>query len=69
VLVTGPNEREFAGRTTNEIEIREILVGHDFTQESDDALSGAQKLPPEFFLLVSRRALKLLTISNLREKH
>jgi universal stress protein A len=48
VLVTGPDEREFAGKTTNEIEIHEILVGYDFTPEADDALSIGLSLAQEF---------------------
>ena len=39
VLVTGPNEREFAGKTTNLLDPRRILVAYDFTPEAEDALS------------------------------
>jgi nucleotide-binding universal stress UspA family protein len=47
VLVTGPNEREWAGMTTNEIDLHEILVAYDFSGQADEALSLGLSLAQE----------------------
>jgi nucleotide-binding universal stress UspA family protein len=47
VLVVHPNEREFVGATTGEIDLRRILVAHDFSNDSELALQYALLLAQE----------------------
>lgn len=47
VLVVHPNEREFVGATTCEIDLRRILVAHDFSNDSELALQYALLLAQE----------------------
>jgi nucleotide-binding universal stress UspA family protein len=48
VLVTHPNEREWAGLTSCEIDLRKILVAQDFSIESELALQLAISLAQEY---------------------
>jgi nucleotide-binding universal stress UspA family protein len=48
VLVTHPHEHEWAGATTNEIDLRRVLVAYDFTDESQLALSYGVSLAQEY---------------------
>jgi nucleotide-binding universal stress UspA family protein len=48
VLVTHPGEREWVGRTTGEIDLRRILVAHDFSADSELALQMAVSLAQEY---------------------
>lgn len=48
VLVTHPHEHEWAGATTNEIDLRRVLVAYDFTDESRLALSYGVSLAQEY---------------------
>ncbi|HYM00669.1 MAG TPA: universal stress protein, partial [Blastocatellia bacterium] len=48
ILITGPGEREWAGLTTNEIDLRRVLVAYDFSPLSDQALSIGLSLAQEF---------------------
>ena len=47
VLVVHPNEREFVGATTGEIDLGRILVAHDFSNDSELALQYALLLAQE----------------------
>jgi nucleotide-binding universal stress UspA family protein len=48
VLVTHPNEREWVGKTTGEIDLNRILVAHDFSLDSELAFSYATLLAQEY---------------------
>lgn len=48
VLVTHPREREWAGVTSNEIALKRVLVAHDFSNDSEIALSHALSLAQEY---------------------
>jgi nucleotide-binding universal stress UspA family protein len=48
VLVTHPDEREWAGLTSCEIELRKILVAQDFSIESELAMQLAISLAQEY---------------------
>jgi nucleotide-binding universal stress UspA family protein len=48
VLVTHPDEREWAGLTSREIDLRKILVAQDFSIESELALQLAISLAQEY---------------------
>jgi nucleotide-binding universal stress UspA family protein len=48
VLVTHPNEREWAGLTSCDIDLRKILVAQDFSIESELALQLAISLAQEY---------------------
>jgi nucleotide-binding universal stress UspA family protein len=48
VLVTHPQEREWAGLSTNEIDLKRILVAHDFSDYSELALSYALSFAQEY---------------------
>jgi nucleotide-binding universal stress UspA family protein len=48
VLVTHPREREWAGFTSNEIALKRVLVAHDFSHDSEIALSYALSLAQEY---------------------
>ncbi|HEX5083819.1 MAG TPA: universal stress protein [Blastocatellia bacterium] len=48
VLVTHPGEREWTGLTSCEIDLRRILVAHDFSIESELALQLAISLAQEY---------------------
>ena len=48
VLVTHPEEREWVGRTTGEIDLRSVLVAHDFSDGSELALNYALTLAEEY---------------------
>jgi nucleotide-binding universal stress UspA family protein len=48
VLVTHPHEREWVGRTTGEIDLRRVLVAHDFSDGSELALRYALVLAEEY---------------------
>jgi nucleotide-binding universal stress UspA family protein len=48
VLVTHPNEVEWVGFSTGEIDLRRVLVAHDFSSESDVALKYGCSLAEEY---------------------
>jgi nucleotide-binding universal stress UspA family protein len=48
VLVTHPNEQEWVGMTSGEIDLRKILVAQDFSIESELALQLAISLAQEY---------------------
>ncbi|HYE76106.1 MAG TPA: universal stress protein [Blastocatellia bacterium] len=48
VLVTHPLEREWVGKTTNEIGLRRILVATDFSNDSELSLQYALSLAQEY---------------------
>ncbi len=48
VLITHPGEQEWAGITTNEIDLRRVLVAHDFSSDSELALSYGLSLAREY---------------------
>jgi nucleotide-binding universal stress UspA family protein len=48
VLVTHPEEREWVNSSTGEIELKRILVSHDFSDYSELALSYAISLAQEY---------------------
>lgn len=48
VLVTHPREREWVGRTTNEIGLKRILVATDFSNDSELALQYALSMAQEY---------------------
>jgi nucleotide-binding universal stress UspA family protein len=48
VLVTHPQEREWVNRHTGEIELKRILIAHDFSGDSDLALSWGLALAEEY---------------------
>ncbi len=48
VLVTHPNEREWVGRTSGEIDLRRVLVAQDFSIDSELALQLAISLAQEY---------------------
>lgn len=47
VLIVHPSEREFVGATTRSIDLRRILVAHDFSNDSELALQYALLLAQE----------------------
>ncbi|MGE0102389.1 MAG: universal stress protein [Blastocatellales bacterium] len=48
VLVTHPHEHEWVGKTTGEIDLKKILVAHDFSIDSELALSYGLLLAQEY---------------------
>ncbi|MFN7948139.1 MAG: universal stress protein [Blastocatellia bacterium] len=48
VLVTHPHEQEWVGLTSGEIDLRRILVAHDFSNDSELALNYALTLAQEY---------------------
>jgi len=48
VMVTHPHEHEWVGKTTGEIDLKRILVAHDFSNDSELALSHAILLAQEY---------------------
>ncbi len=48
VLVTHPDEREWVGLSTGEVDLRRILVAHDFSTDSELALRYAASLAQEY---------------------
>lgn len=48
VLVTHPNEREWVGLSTGEIDLQRVLVAYDFSADSDLALNYALSLAQEY---------------------
>lgn len=48
VLVTHPGEREWVGLSTGEIDLRRILVAHDFSSDSELALNCGISLAQEY---------------------
>lgn len=48
VLVTHPQEQEWVGLTTGEIDLRRVLVAHDFSTDSELALRYASSLAQEY---------------------
>ena len=48
VLVTHPNEREWAGLTTSEIDLHRVLVAYDNSADADLALSYATSLAQQY---------------------
>jgi nucleotide-binding universal stress UspA family protein len=48
VLVTHSDEREWVGRATGEIDLRKILIAHDFSNDSELALRYAVSLAQEY---------------------
>jgi nucleotide-binding universal stress UspA family protein len=48
VLVTHPQEREWVGATTGEIDLRRVLVAYDFSDDSELALRQGLSLAQEY---------------------
>lgn len=48
VLVTHPREREWVGFSTGEIDLKRILVAHDFSSDAEVALNYALSLAQEY---------------------
>jgi nucleotide-binding universal stress UspA family protein len=48
VLVTHQQEREWIGRSTNEVDLRRVLVAHDFSSDSELAVGYAISLSEEY---------------------
>lgn len=48
LMITHPKEHRFAGATTNEIGLRRVLVGYDFSNDSELALSYGLSLAQEY---------------------
>ncbi|HKV40484.1 MAG TPA: universal stress protein [Blastocatellia bacterium] len=48
VLITHQQEREWAGLSTNEVDLKRILVAHDFSNDSERALAYGLSLAQEF---------------------
>lgn len=48
VLITHADEQEWAGMTTNEVGLRRVLVAHDFSSDSELALSYGLSLAQEY---------------------
>jgi nucleotide-binding universal stress UspA family protein len=48
VLVTHPDEREWVGLSTSEIDLKRILVAHDFSADAELALKYAFSLAGEY---------------------
>jgi nucleotide-binding universal stress UspA family protein len=48
VLVTHPNEREWVGLSTGEIDLHRVLVAHDFSPDSELALNYGISLAQEY---------------------
>jgi len=48
ILITHPREREWAGTTTNEVALQRVLVAHDFSTDSELALSYGLSLAQEY---------------------
>lgn len=48
VLVTHPLEREWVGFSTGEIDLKKVLVAHDFSSDADVALSYGLSLAQEY---------------------
>lgn len=48
VLVTHPQEREWVGLTTGEIDLHRVLVAHDFSPDSELALNYGLSLAQEY---------------------
>jgi nucleotide-binding universal stress UspA family protein len=48
VLVTHPSEREWVGLSTGEIDLRRVLVAHDFSKDSELALNYGVSLAQEY---------------------
>ena len=48
VLVTHPQEHEWAGATTNDIDLERVLVAYDFSPDSQQALSYGLSLAQEY---------------------
>lgn len=48
ILITHAGEREWAGMTTNDIWLRRVLVAHDFSSDSELALSYGLSLAREY---------------------
>lgn len=48
VLVTHPSEREWVGLSTGEIDLRRILIAHDFSRDSELALNYGISLAQEY---------------------
>lgn len=48
VLVTHPREREWVGVSTGEIDLRRILIAHDFSHDSELALNYGISLAQEY---------------------
>ena len=47
-LVTHANEREWAGRTSNSLDLRRVLVAYDFSSDSEVALSYGQSFAEQY---------------------
>lgn len=48
VLVTHQQEREWVGRSTNEVDLRKVLAAHDFSGDSELAVRYALSLSEEY---------------------
>ena len=48
ILITHAREREWVGKTTNHVDLKRILVAHDFSGDSDQALEYGLSLAQEF---------------------
>ena len=62
VLVTHPREREWVGSTTGDIDLKRVLVAHDFSDRSELGLQHGLSLAQKF-----RAELHLLHVLNERE--
>lgn len=63
VLVTHPSEREWVGLSTGEIDLKRVLVTHDFSAESELALNYGLSLAQEY-----RTELHLLHVLDQEEE-
>jgi nucleotide-binding universal stress UspA family protein len=48
VLITHPREREWIGMSTGEIDLNRVLIAHDFSPDSETALSYGLSLAQEY---------------------
>jgi nucleotide-binding universal stress UspA family protein len=48
VLITRPGEREWVGKTNSQIDLRRILIAHDFSKESELAVNFGLSLAQEY---------------------
>lgn len=48
VLVTHPREREWVGMSSGEIDLNRVLIAHDFSRDSETALSFGLSLAQEY---------------------
>jgi len=63
VLITHPREQEWVGATNNEVSLQRVLVAHDFSDDSELALSYGLSLAQEY-----QAELHLLHVLPLRQR-